>query len=174
MAEPSPTITCNAAPPVVALRPMERSHLDAVLAIEQEGFTNPWRRSDFETALDRADSHCLMADIGGEFVGYTVGFFVLAEFHLADFAIHRGWRRQGLGKALLVRLLAELADRPLDYVTLEVRASNEAAIGLYKGLDFRTVAIRRSYYSMPAENALVMMRALRGSLSDWTTGIRGL
>ena len=174
MSELSPTITHDAELPVVALRPMDRGHLDAVLAIEQEGFTNPWRRSDFESALDRADSQCHMAEVDGVFVGYTVGFFVLAEYHLADFAIHVDRRRQGLGKALLVRLVAELASRPVDYVTLEVRASNEAAIGLYEGLDFRTVAIRRGYYSMPTENALVMIRALRGSLSDWTVGIRGL
>jgi ribosomal-protein-alanine N-acetyltransferase len=158
----------------VALRPMARGHLDAVLAIERDGFSNPWRRSDFEFALNRDGSHCLVAEADGIVVGYLVGFLVLAEYHLADFAVHPKRRGCGLGKVLLRRLIDQLAERSVDYVTLEVRVSNQVAIDLYKGLAFHTVAIRRSYYSLPTEDALVMIRALRGSLSDWTAGIRGL
>ena len=174
MADPLPTVTSESPLQAMTLRPMAPWHLEAVLAIEREGFSNPWRRADFESAFDRAGSHCLVADFAGDFVCYTVGFFVLAEYHLADFAIHPDWRRRGLGKALLLKLMDEVSSRPVDYVTLEVRASNKAAIGLYQGQDFRTVAIRRGYYSTPTEDALVMIRAMRGSLSDWTAGIRGL
>ena len=151
----------------LVLSPMERAHLPSVLEIEHASFTNPWRLADFEFALGREGSYCLVAHLDGGLVGYSVGFFVLAEYHLADFAVHPDRRRSGLGRAMLDRVISSLEPRPTDYVALEVRASNRAAIALYQGAGFETVAIRKGYYSLPTEDALVMLRALRGSLSDW-------
>ncbi len=45
-------------------------------------------------------------------------------------------------------------DRPL--VTLECRASNEAAQGLYEKYGFRRVGVRRRYYSDNREDAVIM------------------
>ena len=155
------------------LSPMAIEHLPDILAIEQTGFSNPWRRADFEFALAKEGSWCQVAQIGDTLVGYFVGFHVLAEFHLADFAIHPDRQRCGLGRLLLERLVERLKVRPVDFVTLEVRSSNGPAISLYKSYGFQTVAIRRDYYRLPTEDALVMILALRGALSEWTAGNRG-
>jgi len=44
--------------------------------------------------------------------------------------------------------------------TLEVRAHNDPAIGLYESMQFQKIAIRRSYYADNGEDALVMLKTL--------------
>ena len=38
---------------------------------------------------------------------------------------------------------------------------------MYTRAGFQTVAIRQDYYSHPREDALVMVKALSGKLSEW-------
>lgn len=142
-------------------------HLEAVLQIERVGFANPWQLQDFEYALNREGNWCVVALNGQDLVGYSVGFEVDREFHLADFAIHPTHQRQGVGRELLQCVLAVLKKRAFRVVTLEVRASNLRAIQLYTASGFNTVAVRNGYYSKPREDALVMLKALDGKLSDW-------
>jgi ribosomal-protein-alanine N-acetyltransferase len=47
-------------------------------------------------------------------------------------------------------------------VTLEVRASNEAALAFYGRHGFAPVAIRRGYYEDNGEDALVLVLPLPG------------
>jgi len=41
-------------------------------------------------------------------------------------------------------------------ITLEVRPSNAAAMSLYRKLGFRMMGIRKGYYTMPPEDAVVL------------------
>jgi len=67
-------------------------------------------------------------------------------------------RRQGLGRALLAHVLATGRAIGAPRATLEVRASNTAAIALYSAAGFFQAAVRRDYYSKPIEDALVLWR----------------
>lgn len=146
---------------------MSEDDLDDVVCIEVASFSNPWRRRDFEYALTKRDGHCLVALAEGRVVGYSIGFFVLGEYHLADFVVHPEFRNRGLGRRFLHAVLEMLESREVNHVTLEVRMSNAPALALYEKSGFQTVAIRRGYYSRPREDAFVMLKALRGSFSDW-------
>lgn len=149
---------------------MGAGHLDAVVAIEREGFADPWQRKDFEDALDRRDGYSLVCQNGDRVVAYAVGFLVTGEYHLANLAVHPAFRRRGLGRRFLAAVLNGLTDRNADVVTLEVRVSNLSAIGLYRKLGFRTVAIRNGYYTSPTEDALVLLKALNGRFSGRVNG----
>ena len=149
---------------------MGAGHLDAVVDIERDGFADPWRKRDFEDALSRQNNHCLVYMYGKRVVAYAVGFLVAGEYHLADLAVHPDFRRRGLGRQFVEAVLKGLPDRNVQVVTLEVRVSNQAAIGLYRKLGFRTVAIRPGYYRNPMEDALAMLKALNGRFSEWVNG----
>ncbi len=140
---------------------MSRTHVDEVLDIERESFANPWRRRDFEYALDRSNGFAIVAHQSALAVGYAIGFFVRGEFHLASLAVRRGLRQRGLGAALLSRVIEVARERGARVVTLEVRMSNASAISLYEKAGFSRIAIREDYYSHPPEDALVMMKTLR-------------
>lgn len=149
---------------------MGAGHLDAVVAIEREGFADPWRRKDFEDALGRGNSYNLVYLNGNRVVAYAVGFLASNEYHLANLAVHPEFRRRGVGRRFLEAVMNGLPDRNVDVVTLEVRVSNLTAIGLYRKLGFRTVAIRQGYYTSPAEDALVLLKALHGRFTEWVNG----
>ena len=70
------------------------------------------------------------------------------------------WPTAGIGTALLQAMLAWLGERGAAQVYLEVRRSNTAAIRLYHRAGFATVSVRRMYYRMPTEDAVVMTLGL--------------
>jgi len=159
---------CSVGALPLSVEDMQHEYLDAVLKIEEAAFSNPWRRQDFVYALEKQGSLCHVALVPGRIIGYSVGFLAQEKFHLADFAVHPDYQGQGRGRRFLMRLLNVLSHRRVNAVTLEVRTSNTAAIALYRGAEFRTIGIRKGYYSRPTEDALVMSKALRGRFSDWT------
>ena len=65
-------------------------------------------------------------------------------------------RRRGVARRLLDELRTELKRLGVTELLLEVRASNQAALELYGGWGFDSVAVRAHYYSHPEEDAVLM------------------
>ena len=68
---------------------------------------------------------------------------------------HRG---RGIATMLLERLFESTNDDQHRGYTLEVRVSNETAIGLYERLGFTARGLRRGYYTDNREDALIMWK----------------
>jgi ribosomal-protein-alanine N-acetyltransferase len=147
----------------VVLRPMRRSDLDAVLAIEQRSFPQPWSRAFFEKGLAAQQARCVVAvraedaapARAGQIVGYTVVWQVLDERHLLNVAVHPESRGAGIGRHLVEDVLREGAASGGRVVYLEVRAGNVAGRRLYRRLGFHDLGIRRGYYGV-GQDAIVM------------------
>ena len=92
-------------------------------------------------------------------VAYLVCSRYDTVWHLMNVAVDTRLRRQGIASALLERLF-ELADKPSEQYTLEVRTSNEEAIRLYERFGFRAAGRRRAYYHDNREDALIMWRTV--------------
>lgn len=139
--------------------PILISDIQAVLEIEKDSFPDPWSEKLFAEELD-GDARRLNAalKVGGLLVGYGMGWVVADEFHLGNLAVDRSLRGRGYGRSLLRHMLDEAAGRGCRICSLEVRASNQAAIGLYRAFGFREIALRRRYYG--DEDALVMLAEL--------------
>ncbi len=88
---------------------------------------------------------------------FLVGWHVADELHILNVATAVSARRQGLGTALLAEVLAYAASHRLRLVLLEVRRSNDAAIGLYRKLGFSVFGVRRAYYADNDEDAIEMV-----------------
>src|SRR5258706_3163043 len=134
----------------VTLRPMQRSDLDAVLAIEQRAFPQPWSRSFFEKELSAPQARCTVAlrDAGvpANIVGYTICWRVLDEIHLLNVAVRADHRGAAVGHRLLEAMLEEGRATGGRVVYLEVRAGNVSARRLYRRLGFRDLGVRRADY----------------------------
>lgn len=134
--------------------------LDAIVALEAQSFTNPWSRETLEWELRNSDVtfvYVLRSD-DGQIVAFCVCWIVFEELHINTLAVSPGERRRGHATRLLRHVMAEAASRNATRATLEVRASNTAALGLYERLGFRVAATRPRYYSQPEEDALILWR----------------
>ena len=69
--------------------------------------------------------------------------------------LDRRYRRQGVAGELLGAFL-RFGQANLAFLTLEVRASNEAAIALYRKYGFQEAGRRKQYYDAPREDAIIM------------------
>jgi ribosomal-protein-alanine N-acetyltransferase len=89
-------------------------------------------------------------------VGY-IGLWVAGdEAHITAIAVREQFRRQGIGELLMLGAIQETRARHLRRLTLEVRVSNTGAQQLYEKYGFRTLGIRRGYYTAPREDAYIM------------------
>jgi len=134
--------------------------IDAVLAVEQASFSNPWTREMYLAELEnRGVSFCFLArDHERRVVGFCSFWRVLDELHINNLAVLPEFRRAGVASALLTYVLREGAKLGARRATLEVRRSNDAARLLYERFGFSIAGVRRAYYTNPIEDALILWR----------------
>ena len=147
------------------LHPMDAQTVAQVAALEQICFAHPWSLNALELELRNPLAVYFTAlDSGGEVVGYAGMHCILGEGHITNLAVSPALRRRGIARALLGALLSYAGNQELYLLTLEVRASNTAAIALYSQLAFAPVGLRKGYYDAPKEDALIMTLELGDAL----------
>ena len=147
----------RATPPAVRYRPMREADLDAVTAIEQQVHAFPWTRGNFADSLQTGYC-CQVGESQDEVTGYGVLMRVMDEAHLLNLSIAEPLQGCGLGRQLLLHFI-ELARRQgVETLFLEVRRSNQRAIGLYLAMGFNEFSVRKGYYPAAGgrEDALLM------------------
>lgn len=143
--------------PEMALVPMRRRHLRAVLRIEAQVYPRPWSLRLFMSELAlRSTRTYTVAMVDGGVAGYS-GLMVTGEdAHVTTLAVDPRWHRQGVGSRLLVQMARTAVDQGARHLTLEVRMSNDPAKKLYTRFGFAPAGVRRNYYVETNEDALVM------------------
>jgi len=136
------------------------SDIPAVVAIEQHSNLEPWTQESFLEELLRPHSFLQVARVRegfGEVVAGFICFWLVAdEIQILNVAVHEGYRRRGIGRALLLDGLHSGSQKKARKAVLEVRSSNGAAQGLYTSLGFQAVGQRPDYYGGVKEPAILM------------------
>lgn len=135
-----------------ALKP---EYLSRIADIEKEAFDEPWTVGMLLPELDNPNACYLVGLIGDEVVCYGGFYMVLDEGQIANVAVRADMRGRGYGRLLMQELLELAKSRGVKRITLEVKDSNERAVGLYRSLGFTVEGIRRRYYANRYD-ALVM------------------
>lgn len=136
---------------------MVRADLAEVLDLEGKAFDDPWTQAHFEGELNNPHATIdLLRAPDGSLLGYVAYWIIVDEAQLLDVAVHPDFRRRGLGRRLVTRLVAQSAKADCQLIVLEVRRSNTAAVKLYESLGFEAVSIRKRYYAKSGEDAIVM------------------
>ncbi len=127
----------------------------AIAAIEQACFSDPWSTGVIEQCL--AQPHYIWETFtkGDEVVAYACASVSFEEGEILRIGVLPTYRRQGIGKQVLSRILERLQSQGVEKVFLEVRASNVAAQGLYGKMGFSVIGKRKGYYH-GGEDAVMM------------------
>ncbi len=96
-----------------------------------------------------------------DIIAYICFRMIADEMHILKIAVAPEWRHQGIALWLLEKSLENAVKKGAEVTYLEVRPSNNPAIGLYNKAGFRVVGKRPNYYSETREDALVMIKYLK-------------
>ena len=135
---------------------MTADHVSQVAELEKICFSDPWSEKSVASELTNALSLWLVALDGDRVAGYVGSQTVMDESDMMNVAVSPDYRRQGIGEQLVLSLADALKEKGSHCLTLEVRASNDPAIGLYEKLGFQQVGLRKNYYRNPKEDALIL------------------
>lgn len=142
---------------VVELVPMRRRHLRAVLRIEAHNPHRPWSLGLFMSELALRSSRVyLVARASSTIVGFAGLMLTGDDAHVTTIAVDPGWRRLGVGTRLLLLLARRAVESGAENLTLEVRANNDEALGLYRRFGLLPAGLRKNYYADLNEDAIVM------------------
>lgn len=132
--------------------------LEAVHHIEQECFSRPWSRAALSSEINgNPVARYLVLEKADEVLGFAGMHVILDEGHVVNVAVLPREQGKGYGLMLGQALLQYAANLGVRYMTLEVRASNEAAKRLYARLGFQQVSVRKKYYAEDGEDGLLMV-----------------
>jgi len=159
---------------VFIIRRARIEDLPAVIGINMKTLPEHYPEWFWREHLEKWSEAFFVAEVSGQVVGYVmsrveygtpliVRGIVVKKGHIVSIAVLEGYRRRGIGTALMKAVLSALKERyGCKEVYLEVRVSNKPAIKLYEKLGFRIVKTIPMYY-LDGEDAYVMAR----SLEDW-------
>lgn len=136
---------------------MTKEHIPHILKVEAECFSDPWSEAMFLEEISGKFSHYYVAVVDQKAIGYMGMWSLSGEGHITNVAVSRDYRRKGYAKALIEHFISIAESENLEFMTLEVRESNDAAIALYKSFGFTQVGVRKKYYDN-SEDALLLTK----------------
>ena len=165
------------------IRTMTSDDIAALVDIERRCFTDPWSENmvrdlscsswdevwvlvlapyadvteRIRASMDVGGTESVVSDVNsGKIAGYINYRFIAGEGELMRIAVLPEYRGHGCSRKLMDIMVENASKNQITALTLEVRAGNEPAIGLYKAYGFVEEAVRKNYYHNPTEDALIM------------------
>jgi ribosomal-protein-alanine N-acetyltransferase len=139
---------------------MSERHIKEVAELERQCFTSPWSYDEFMGELSFLNAVYFVAEQDSNVVGFAGMHIIIDEGYITNIAVSPQRRQQGIADSLMQALEDHAAYKKLVLITLEVRETNFGAIHLYENHGYKQVGIRRDFYTLPTENAILMTKQL--------------
>jgi len=145
----------------IEFRKAETVDLRDIHGIETESFPDgPWDMEVFVSLLTESDVHFMVACCGDAVVGYyLLSFKPPAHSKIGTFAVKPSHRRAGIAKLMIHSIFDTCSINDREDVMLEVEATNEAAIVLYKSFGFVAESREEDYYGEGKDGCIMWRRA---------------
>ena len=121
-----------------------------------------WSEQSYHAVFEpgAADRALWVIDEKAEVQAFLIARFSAAECEVENLVVAGQHRRRGFGSLLLQTLIAAARARDVERILLEVRESNEAARSLYERFGFGSSGKRKAYYTLPTEDAILLVLQL--------------
>ena len=150
-------------PEGIKFRVMTALDLVVATAIEKEVYgKTAWSSAQFKEEFAKApkDAYYLAAEAEGELIAYAGIFYVADVADVHTITVVEKYRRKGVGRELLKRLIDWARVKKADAIMLEMRLGNDSARPLYEQYGFVEISKRENYYG-PGLTAVVMRKELK-------------
>lgn len=138
----------------IHIREMTAEDCGRLAALDRTIFSEPLSEQGFMRELSNVNSTTFVAEADEKIVGYCNLWNICGEVTLNNIAVDASLRGEGIGSRLLEAALTRFLG--CDFITLEVRKSNSAAIAMYEKYGFIKVGERKNFYRLPDEDAVLM------------------
>lgn len=142
----------------IVIRDLEEKDIDDLVEIEELCFKSPWTKNSLQKELKNKLARYKVIQKNSRIVAYAGIWLIVDEGHITNVAVHPDHRGLGYGNKIVEALIHECRENNVVSMTLEVRKSNDTAIGLYKKYGFKLSGIRPGYYTDTQEDALIMWK----------------
>jgi ribosomal-protein-alanine N-acetyltransferase len=150
----------------VHIRWMIRRDMPEVLAIEHASFEFPWCEEEFLRVLRQRNCIGMVAEYGERVVGFMIYELHRNKLTVLDFAVLPEFRRAGVGRQMLAKLVGKLSTHRRTRITLHVRETNLPAQLFFRIQGFRALEVSREHYADTGEDAYLMSYLLDESVLD--------
>ena len=140
---------------------MEKDDLLTIVSLEEKCFQDAWSLADFTYELSQNPySKMWVLAENDTIIGYYGIWVIFDRAELTTIAVIDERRHQGYGRLMLEHALNVAVNEGCEYMTLEVRVSNESAQKLYLDYGFEIITTKKDYYKTNHEDAYMMMKGL--------------
>ncbi len=140
----------------IDIQKMNETHVGQVAQLEKVCFSTPWSETSLKEELTNNFARFYVARCDGQVAGYIGAHNIVGEVYITNVAVSPDYRRRGIAETLIKKLVEITFTEGAEFITLEVRKSNESAIKLYTKMGFQMVGERKNFYENPREDALLM------------------
>lgn len=142
---------------MMRIEKLKRRDLRKLLPIESQVFPEPWSPEVFNSELALRKGRLYRAAWDGEEMAGYIGFLIVDdEAHMTTIATAPAYQRSGVAITMIVDALQTLRAGGVKHISLEVAADNKPAQSLYRRFGFAPVSVRKNYYPVTGQDALVM------------------
>ena len=131
-----------------------------IAGLEAKTFSDAWTEKGVRETFEQTQAFITVAEDDGRLIGYCIIYYVMDEAEVARIAISEDIRRRGVGKGILDYACECCKEKKIERLLLDVRESNVGAIAFYQKYGFQTDGIRKNFYDIPQENAVLMSKSL--------------
>ena len=111
---------------------------------DEDGYEKKWEKKEFYTFISNQDNIFILSH--PKPVGYLKARVTREDMEIISILIDKKFRKMGIGKSLLNKLLNFAFKKKIQNIFLEVSVANIIAINLYKKFNFIKVGKRKNYY----------------------------
>ena len=147
----------------VHIRWMIRRDMPEVLDIENRSFEFAWTEEDFIRCLRQRNCIGLVAEHDERVVGFMIYELHKNRLHILNFAVHPEFRRRGVARGMVRKLIGKLSPQRRNRILLEIRETNLAAQLFFREAGFRAISVLREFYEDTPEDAYLMQYRYRPS-----------
>ena len=139
------------------IRWMIRKDMSPVLDIEADSFEFPWLEDDFIRCLRKRNCIGMVAEHDEQVIGYMIYELSRNYIYLLNFVVAPAFRRQGVGRQMVKKLLGKMSPQRRRVLEFVVRERNVDAQLFFHAMGMKGVAILRGHYEDTGEDAYVFV-----------------
>ena len=140
----------------------DENDIGEIAALETKYIPGGWSEKGFSEWLMGERRVFLKALCDGKIAGFLNSSWLLDEGELLNIAVEEKFRHYGIGRKLMQELFEKMHSNNVEKLFLEVREKNDTAIRFYRGLGFAECGKRKDYYTDPSDNAIIMIKMIKG------------